>query len=293
MDTINSRPVTVLYHKNCPDGYGSAYSAWKTFKADANYIGYNYGDDIDLGLINNKEVYALDIALPIEQLLIVEKNANKFIWIDHHKTSVEIVDKYFELTKDSIHDVRKNTNISTRWSGAYLSWHYFNPYQNVPSFIKAIDDYDRWIFDKGYSKSFNKYLYYDRPWSFQKWERYENPDEFKKCVEIGIILLNNHSIEVENLVNQATGFIDIDGYVAPVANVNKAYTSDVGNKLAYKSGSFGVCYFITGDRVEVSLRSVGDFDVSLIAKKHGGGGHRNAAGFVCNREKLMSFLKEH
>jgi nanoRNase/pAp phosphatase (c-di-AMP/oligoRNAs hydrolase) len=29
-----------------------------------------------------------------------------------------------------------------------------------------------------------------------------------------------------------------------------------------------------------SLRSVGDFDVSAIAKIYGGGGHKNAAGFT-------------
>ena len=28
-----------------------------------------------------------------------------------------------------------------------------------------------------------------------------------------------------------------------------------------------------------SLRSKGDFDVSELAKRHGGGGHKNAAGF--------------
>jgi nanoRNase/pAp phosphatase (c-di-AMP/oligoRNAs hydrolase) len=30
--------------------------------------------------------------------------------------------------------------------------------------------------------------------------------------------------------------------------------------------------------VNVSLRSIGDYDVSAIAKTFGGGGHRNAAG---------------
>ena len=30
----------------------------------------------------------------------------------------------------------------------------------------------------------------------------------------------------------------------------------------------------------VSLRSVGDTDVSVVAKNFGGGGHKNAAGFT-------------
>jgi nanoRNase/pAp phosphatase (c-di-AMP/oligoRNAs hydrolase) len=29
-----------------------------------------------------------------------------------------------------------------------------------------------------------------------------------------------------------------------------------------------------------SLRSIGDFDVSELAKRYGGGGHKNSAGFT-------------
>ena len=36
----------------------------------------------------------------------------------------------------------------------------------------------------------------------------------------------------------------------------------------------------------ISLRSVGDYDVSAIAKTFGGGGHRNAAGFEVSFDRL-------
>ena len=39
-------------------------------------------------------------------------------------------------------------------------------------------------------------------------------------------------------------------------------------------------YFKTNSgKYKYSLRSKGDFDVSIIAKAFGGGGHKNAAGF--------------
>jgi len=44
------------------------------------------------------------------------------------------------------------------------------------------------------------------------------------------------------------------------------------------------------DMVKVSMRSKGDFDVSLIAGIFGGGGHKNAAGFV-TKHKLYSINK--
>lgn len=39
-------------------------------------------------------------------------------------------------------------------------------------------------------------------------------------------------------------------------------------------------YNFVNDETKVSLRSVGDMDVSEIASKYGGGGHKNAAGFT-------------
>mgnify|MGYP001565300630 CR=1 FL=1 len=65
--------------------------------------------------------------------------------------------------------------------------------------------------------------------------------------------------------------------------------SEVGNVLAERSRDAGAqplaaVWYRDGERgvFRVSLRSVGDFDVSVIAKAHGGGGHRNAAGFWCD-----------
>jgi nanoRNase/pAp phosphatase (c-di-AMP/oligoRNAs hydrolase) len=56
--------------------------------------------------------------------------------------------------------------------------------------------------------------------------------------------------------------------------------SEVAGELA-KDRPFGACYFDRADgKRQWSLRSRnGGVDVSEIAKAHGGGGHRNAAGF--------------
>jgi nanoRNase/pAp phosphatase (c-di-AMP/oligoRNAs hydrolase) len=58
--------------------------------------------------------------------------------------------------------------------------------------------------------------------------------------------------------------------------------SSVGHELA-KRASFGapwgMVYRLHGDRVDVSIYSIGELDVSRVAYEHGGGGHRNAAGF--------------
>jgi nanoRNase/pAp phosphatase (c-di-AMP/oligoRNAs hydrolase) len=58
------------------------------------------------------------------------------------------------------------------------------------------------------------------------------------------------------------------------------FSSELGNQLAIKSGTYGATYYHDStDTVRFSLRSVGDYDVSRLAKIFGGGGHKNASGF--------------
>ena len=67
-----------------------------------------------------------------------------------------------------------------------------------------------------------------------------------------------------------------------IANAPYSFASEVAGEIAGQDGTeFGACYFeVEQNRFQYSLRSRGDFDVSEIAKKFGGGGHKNAAGFT-------------
>ena len=60
------------------------------------------------------------------------------------------------------------------------------------------------------------------------------------------------------------------------------FASQVGNILAdgnKKVFSAIIWYFDEGV-IKVSLRSIGEHNVSKLAEKYGGGGHKNAAGFI-------------
>ena len=72
----------------------------------------------------------------------------------------------------------------------------------------------------------------------------------------------------------------IGGYRVPVVNTG-SFISSVANRLCdiYPRAEFAACYFDIPGRRVWSLRSIGDFDVGDVAKKLGGGGHRNASGF--------------
>lgn len=81
----------------------------------------------------------------------------------------------------------------------------------------------------------------------------------------------------------------IGGKTGLVANCPYKFASEVGNLLAKLSGTFGATYYHDKDDVvRFSLRSIGDYDVSAVAKLFGGGGHRNAAGFSISNPSSLN-----
>ncbi len=61
--------------------------------------------------------------------------------------------------------------------------------------------------------------------------------------------------------------------------------AEVINLALRLEGSRLACLFreLAGGRTKVSLRSKGELDVNRLARRHGGGGHRNASGIVLER----------
>src|SRR5262249_36805836 len=67
--------------------------------------------------------------------------------------------------------------------------------------------------------------------------------------------------------------------------------SAIGHELAKRRAygtPCGLVYRLIDRRVDCSLYSLGDFDVSKIAAGLGGGGHRNAAGFTVSLEEWLA-----
>ncbi len=62
------------------------------------------------------------------------------------------------------------------------------------------------------------------------------------------------------------------------ANLRSALGHELAKRARYGQ-PWGLVYRISGDRVDATLYSIGDLDVSKVAGEFGGGGHRNAAGF--------------
>ena len=101
-------------------------------------------------------------------------------------------------------------------------------------------------------------------------------------------LQEKHDKKVDEIVAWAKS-VKLLGIEGRITACPGEFTSDVGNTLAALSGTFGLMYR-PGEKgvLECSLRSKGDFDVSAMAKRFGGGGHKNAAGFYLDNESDLS-----
>lgn len=256
----------VIYHAHCLDGMGAAYAAWLKFGDAAEYVPATYGQEPPD--VSGKDVYILDFSYPRDVLLAMMEKANCVVVIDHHKTAQQALSDL----EFAIFDIEQ--------SGCVLAWKYFFPGNPAPCALIYIEDRDLWQFKWEDTKDFCTGL------------RATIKDDFKHIGECDademIALGEKLNAEFENQVDALLKIaheLTIDGLTGLAVNANGMFASELGNRLALKSerDSFGVTYYYDGNikMWKYSLRSIDTGpDISIIAKKYGGGGHRNAAGFV-------------
>ncbi len=293
----------VIYHANCADGFGAALAAWIKFGNDADYRPMQYGqiksaEDIaakfDCG-VAEQTVHILDFSLPMEAMHWLIEHAKYVVWLDHHKTAFEMwctdgEREFFRHQSDWL-DITLDNNRS----GAMLAWNYYFSGTEVPPLIAMIDDRDRWQFKIEGSRALNAALnLMPKPWSFEDWAELLSHDLHPNA-PISIALAAGHTAMrvYEQQINDSLAHaktVMIPGGPTGLTVNTPTHISEVGNRLAERCGSFGLVWWADGDTARCSLRSIGDYDVSAIAKRFGGGGHRNAAGFSVPVVELMRWL---
>lgn len=257
--------VYVLYHFPCQDGFGAAYAAWKKFGDEAVYQGVSYGKPIP-ELIEPKEVYIVDFSYPKDELVALSQKC-KVVVLDHHKSAQEQL-AGLEFAQFDMHR-----------SGAGMTWDYFHGKDTRPWFINYIEDRDLWLHKMPNAHEIAAALF-SYPMDFKIW------DKFNKDVMLteGTAILRYKNIITDEMTT-AHRLIDfLEFKDVPVVNASGSLISDIGEVLRkkYPTSPFCAIYYDTRDgKRKWSLRSTDhQEDVATIAGRFGGGGHRNAAGFV-------------
>ena len=262
----------VIYHDNCIDGFAAAYTAWKRFGTDAQYIPMKFGVFLENAVREGDSVYIFDINFPPHFLLNWYDKAEHISLYDHHETHAnEMLRLPFDV------------GIDLNECGATLAHKLFFPVEDVPPLLEYVRDRDLWKWELKDSKPINTYIA-STPFSFMAWEILEHSmkDEMEEIVIAGQSMLNYQ----ETLISQAVKSSYINrflGYDVPMVN-SSILQSEIGNALLedYPEASFAVVYNVLSNGMKkYSLRSEpGRLDVGCLAKEYGGGGHTYSSGIM-------------
>jgi len=259
--TGQRQSTVVLYHGNCPDGFGGAWAAWRALGDAAVYCPVSHGDPHP-ALPPDADVVMVDFAYGRDETLAMKAAVASLKILDHHKSAQEVLGDlpfaHFDMDR----------------SGAMLAWNYWHPDQEPPPLIRYVQDRDLWRFELPNSRDVSAALA-SYPMEFGVWSNLNVDD----LAHEGAAISRFRRQTVETIVGFAR-MGEIGGHKVPIVNAT-AHWSDVGEAMLerFPDAPFVGSYYDDADGGRRwSLRSRG-FDVSEVAKRLGGGGHRQAAGF--------------
>ena len=343
-----SKGYALIFHHTDNDGYGAGkvclnkcreegYDDFSICTQPVNLNGHQI-DDICAHIISISEtkdiecVYIVDISMShiedMDKIADACKQASigNVIWVDHHKTSYEMVSTMCEHKENTlegallISDTAFKYYISTQYSAARLAWMLLFPDTPIPQVIELISDHDIFAHElEGSIEFFNGSGLYDLSdirntfWDLLIADGPDWGDHIDMVIETGeTTMAYNYRVIFPMLMSTARYFsLDLDipfGSTMRFENciaVNTSYGNSAifgGNGEGYKEYDICFKYHQNGEGNWTYTMYSNKHDVSHIAKYLGGGGHPGAAGFtlpynmfdpVRDQEKIYGLIAEH
>lgn len=283
-------PFHVIYHGNCMDGFAAAWVVRKwyademvprqdppraitfepaQYQQEFNDAFYEKYTDVQLIIV--------DFSFPPEVMLKLLDYCDNITWIDHHKSAVEAVLANFRLVEHPLFTKFHSMD----HSGAMLAWKWFFGDAEPPQLLKYVEDRDLWKFKFSETKDVIAAVF-SFPYDFEEYDflMARDADGLTDLMVQGSAINRKHFKDIHENLNTSVRWLRIGGVDMPVINCPKEWGSDAAHILAQTSSSgMAAYYWDSADGRTFGLRSIGDSDVSVVAKVYGGGGHKNAAGF--------------
>lgn len=271
--------------------------------------------------ISNNEyddVYIVDYSVPPSVLkeLADFTFSTYFVMLDHHKSAFKqwCPDKEIDKnSKEKILGYGYEVHLDNSKSGAGLAWQLFlissigkeevdaraARGEDFPGswLVRYVQDYDLWKWRYGNDTAYINKILSDTEKTFSNWSslhcKLNNDIDRQSLLHKGKLLHDQFMENVEAIASMAIPAV-IGNSQGLFTLATREYSSAVGNKLAEKSGTFGstIAFNKEEKRINFSLRSIGDYDVSILAESLGGGGHKNAAGFTMTEDEYIVALRE-
>lgn len=266
----------IIYHGACPDGIASALAASMALPGCEMFAGKHGRDPPN---VIGRDVLMFDFSYPREITKKLAKEAASIQIIDHHKSAMEDLGDLEYCTFDM------------ERSGAQMAWDFFFPKQERPALFDYIGDADLWRFAIEGTKEIScvsEQLSLEHD-SLDAWRSFmdrveKDPEE---VILSGKQILTWKSAKINTIVAHA-GRTELCGYTVPCCNATM-WKSEIAHRLNEDSLFSIVWSMDKRGKIAWSLRSRrdGGIDVSVIAKKFGGGGHKHAASFISDTIPVM------
>lgn len=271
----------VIYHNNCYDGVTAAWVAYKALdpafegmNSDVEYVPCNYSDSPPD--VKDKEVYIIDFSFKRPILEEMRKQAESLVILDHHKTAKDDLEDF----PGAIFDMNR--------SGAGIAWDYFFPSSPRPSLVNYVEDRDLWKFQLPNSKAYTAFIQsFDI--DLDTWINEVSQQFSTMCsdtLEAGKSLLRMQDKYVKQICANAE-LKRIGEHIGPYVQTSILMSEVCDYLIKNYPGNYPFAFYSfkrKDGKTQYGLRSRSDFDVSIIAKQFGGGGHKQAAGFELDKE---------
>jgi len=273
----------IVLHHNGPDGRCAAAIVRLAHLPldDIEYVELDYHTHEFRDVKPEEWVYIVDYSLPPEIMNKILEVTENVVLIDHHASTPGKMEQY----------VGKYTavvNCDGPESGCSLTWKHFFPEEEMPEALQLIRDYDTWthaIFPVSTYFTTGLELFDTNP------ESYVWDDLLGFCADYDyvaedIVQIGRNCVEFRD--NLAKTACDEFGFetVWEDCKCFVLYCSTMRSSLCFKEriDQYDMCIMVVphGNGVTIRLYSNEVVDVSEVAKKFDGGGHKGAGGFVCD-----------
>jgi len=277
--------MKTFFHRADLDGHCSG-AIIKHKNPYCKMVGVDYGDILDKESIEkNETVFVVDFCFPLEDMIWLYLNAD-LIFIDHHKTSMDMLESIPIAGKREIGK-----------AACELTWEFLYPDMIHPWSVFALGAYDTWRFSSEIAadQDFMGILPFQYGMRAQADTGPENLQLWKDVLEHNnkvLDIIKHGRVILDYEKTQNTKFAAMMAYETTfeglnIIAMNKPFANSMVFDSVYDPEKHDAMMLITAkspDDYKYSLYSTKpEIDVSEIAKKYGGGGHKGAAGFLSDR----------
>lgn len=269
-----------IHHNKDLDGYSSGAIIKKKYP-NCTLIGWDYGNPIPK-VPQGEEIIMIDISFPIDEMKKLGEG-RQLTLIDHHISfkkeydeRVDCWDKFLYIYKAGV-------------AACEIGWKFCFPEFDIPVAITLLGEYDTWRnSDKGrWENEILPFQFAMRtectsPETFDSWLLscdYYSDKAIVDRIKIGKAILKYQQGQDMLACERASFEANLDGHKGIFLNQGAFSSETLKTVFNPEKHQIMVGFQFNGRFWNVSLRSIGDIDVSIIAKSRGGGGHKNAAGF--------------